>query len=156
MVDVYQSDVLAEETHSGGVWMLLIVPALIGPVTALWLAHTEFVFWAAMLAIVIAVACGAVMSSGFQYRFTRQGVEVRMLGFQLRSIPRQSIVGYSIESWSLNQGYGIRGTGNRRAFVWCNKVVHIKTTSGDTFLGHSDPERIVRDLEMVTGFLTRG
>jgi len=29
--------------------------------------------------------------------------------------------------------------------------VHIKTSNGEIFLGHNDPERIVRDLNMVTG-----
>ena len=77
-----------------------------------------------------------------------------MLGFRLRSIPKQSILSYSIEPWSLIRGYGIRGIGNRRAYVWCNQVVHIKTTNGDIFLGHNDPARIVRDLDMVTGVVT--
>jgi len=40
-----QSDVLVEETHSGGVWTLLMIPAMIGPVTALWLPHNQFVLW---------------------------------------------------------------------------------------------------------------
>jgi hypothetical protein len=94
--------------------------------------------------------------SGFQYRFLRHGVEIRMLGFRLRSIPKQSIVSYAIEPWTLIRGYGIRGIGSTRAYVWCNKVVHIKTSNGEVFLGHSDPERIVRDLDLVTGALTRG
>ena len=49
--------------------------------------------------------------SGFQYRFLRDGVEIRMLGFRLRSIPKQSIVSYSIEPWAFIRGYGIRGIG---------------------------------------------
>jgi len=65
-------------------------------------------------------------------------------------------VSYSIEPWAFMRGYGIRGIGNTRAYVWCNKVVHIRTSNGEIFLGHSDPERIVRDLDMVTGVLTRG
>jgi hypothetical protein len=65
-------------------------------------------------------------------------------------------VSYSIEPWAFIRGYGIRGIGNTRAYVWCNKVVHIRTSNGEIFLGHSDPERIVRDLDMVTGVLTRG
>ena len=154
--DVGQNDVLAEETHSGGAWILLILAALIGPVTALWLSHAKVVFWPAMLAVAIGVAVSAMALSGFQYRFLRHGVEVRLLGFRVRSIPKQSIVGYSIESWNLIRGYGIRGIGSTRAFVWCNKVVHIKTTNGDTYLGHSDPQRIVRDLDMVTGMVARG
>ena len=78
-----------------------------------------------------------------------------MLGFRLRFLPKESIVGYNIEPWSLIRGYGIRGVGRTRAYVWCNKVVHIKTSTGDIFLGHHDPERIVRDLDMVMGVVTR-
>ena len=59
---------------------------------------------------------------------------------------------YSIEPWGLPRGYGIRGIGSTRAYVWCNQVVHIKTTNGDIFLGHRDPKRIIRDLNQVTGF----
>ena len=76
--------------------------------------------------------------------------------FRLRSIPKQAIVRYSIEPWALMRGYGIRGVGSTRAYVWGNKVVHITTTNGEVFLGHSDPERIIRDLDRVTGFVTRG
>ena len=59
-------------------------------------------------------------------------------------------------AWAFMRGYGIRGLGNTRAYVWCNKVVHIRLSNGDVFLGHNDPERIVRDLDMVTGVVTRG
>ena len=79
-----------------------------------------------------------------------------MLGFRLRLVPKQSIVSYSIEPWAFIRGYGIRGIGSTRAYVWGNQVVHIKTSDGEIFLGHSDPERIVRDLDLVTGFVTRG
>ena len=97
----------------------------------------------------IGFATIAAAWSGFQYRFLRHGVEIRSLGFRLRSIPRQQIQSYAPESWSLVRGYGIRGIGNTRAYVWGNKVVHIKTSNGDVFLGHSDPDRIVRDLDRV-------
>ena len=156
MTDVYQSDVLAEETHSGRIWTLLIGAALVGPAISLTFTRTTVVVWAAILVGLIALGTGSMAWSGFQYRFLRQGVEIRMLGFRLRSIPKESILSYSIEPWSLIRGYGIRGIGNTRAYVWCNQVVHIKTSNGDIFLGHSDPERIVRDLVMVTGVLTPG
>ncbi len=79
-----------------------------------------------------------------------------MLGFSLRTIPKDQIVSYSIEPWSLLRGYGIRGIGRTRAYVWCNRVVHIRTQGGEIYLGHNDPERIVRDLDLVTGCVTRG
>jgi hypothetical protein len=156
MTGAFQSDVLAEETHSGRVWVAIILLALIGPAISLMMARTRVVVWAAALVGVIAFGASAMAWGGFQYRFFRHGVEIRMLGFRLRSIPRQSIVGYAIEPWVFARGYGIRGMGKTRAYVWCNKVVHIKTSNGDIFLGHKDPERIVRDLEMVTGVLKQG
>jgi hypothetical protein len=97
----------------------------------------------------IGFATIAAVWSGFHYSFLRHGVEIRTLGFRLRSIPRQQIQSYAPESWSALRGYGIRGVGNTRAYVWGNKVVHIKTSNGEIFLGHSDPQRIVRDLDRV-------
>jgi hypothetical protein len=149
MSDALLGDVLAEETHSGRAWSLLILPATIGPVIALPLARTAAVLWPAILTGLFELGVCAMAWSGFQYGFLRHGVEIRMLGFRLRSIPKQSIVSYSIEPWVFIRGYGIRGIGSTRAYVWGNKVVHIRTSNGEIFLGHNDPERIVRDLDRV-------
>lgn len=154
--DLLQGDLLAEETHSGLVWSLLILPALIAPAISLMFYPTAPARYALVVVAVVGIGALALMVSGFQYRFLRHGVEIRTLGFTLRTIPKQSIVSYSIESWGLPRGYGIRGIGSTRAYVWGNKVVHIKTTNGEVYLGHSDPEKIVRDLNQVTGFVTRG
>jgi len=152
----FQSDVLAEETHAGRIWTLLLLPALIGPAISVVFYPTAPARWALVVVAVVGIGSLALVWSGFQYRFLRHGVEVRTLGFRLRTIPKQAIVSYSIESWGLPRGYGIRGVGNTRAYVWGNKVVHIKTTNGDVFLGHSDPEKIIRDLDEMTGFVSRG
>jgi hypothetical protein len=85
--------------------------------------------------------------SGFHYFFRNSGVEIRTLGFRLRSIPRDQIKQYAVESWSPIRGYGIRGVGDSRAYVWGNQGVRIKTTRGEVFLGHSEPQRIVHDLD---------
>jgi hypothetical protein len=158
MTDTFQSDVLAEETHRSPIWILPILLALIGPAISLSQARTRttVVLWGATFVGFIALGLGAMVLSGFQYRFLQHGVEVEMLGFRLRSIPRQSIVSYSIEPWSLIRGYGIRGVGSTRAYVWCNQVVHIKTSNGDFFLGHNDPQQIVHDLDMVMSSLPHG
>jgi hypothetical protein len=156
MGDAFHGDVLAEETHSGRAWTLIILPALIGPAIAVTLAPTGTVRWPLMLVALLGLFAWAMAWSGFQYRFLQEGVEIRTLGFRLRSIPKQSIVSYSIESWAFLRGYGIRGMGSTRAYVWGKKVVHIRTSNGEVFLGHSDPERIVRDLDMVTGVVARG
>ena len=152
--DVLQGDLLAEETHSGLVWGLLVLPALIVPAISLTFYPTPAARYAVAIVAVVGVGTLALMVSGFQYRFLRHGIEIRTLGFTLRTIPKQAIVSYSIESWGLPRGYGIRGIGNTRAYVWGNKVVHIKTTNGEVYLGHSDPEKIIRDLNQVTGFVS--
>jgi hypothetical protein len=151
MNDALQVDVLAEETHSGRLWSVIILLALLGPMIGVALVPSPVIRWIVVLLAVVATGVFAMSWSGFQYRFLRRGVEIRLLGLQLRSIPKESIVSYAIEPWNLVRGYGIRGIGSSRAYVWCNQVVHIKTTTGDIFLGHNDPARIVRDLDMVTG-----
>ena len=143
------TDLLAEETHSGRIFILLILPAIVGPAIAAALVPVPALRLSMALAGLIGFATIAAAWSGFQYRFLRHGVEIRILGFRLRSIPRQQIQSYTPESWSALRGYGIRGIGSTRAYVWGNKVVHIKTSNGDIFLGHSDPQRIVRDLDRV-------
>jgi hypothetical protein len=149
--EIDSSDLLVEETHSAGAWVWLILPAVIGPVIGASMVPVP----AARVAMAVVVLIGSVTitvaCSGFQYRFLKQGVEIRVLGFRLRSVPREQIQGYTVEPWSALRGYGIRGVGNTRAYVWGNKVVHIKTSNGDIFLGHSDPARIVRDLDKVMG-----
>ncbi len=153
--NAFQSDVLAQETHSGRAAGLIILLALMGPLVALALAPTRTPMLPVALVGLVGVFALAMAWSGFQYRFRHDGVEIRMLGFSLRTIPKDEIVSYSIEPWSLIRGYGIRGIGSTRAYVWCNRVVHIRTQSGDIYLGHDDPQRIVRDLDMVTRVVTR-
>jgi hypothetical protein len=143
------ADLLVEETHRGGMMALLILPAILGPAIAAYWVPLPALRFSMGLVAVIGLATTAAAWSGFQYRFLRHGVEVRTLGFRLRSIPRQQIQSYATESWSAMRGYGIRGVGQTRAYVWGNKVVHIKTSNGDIFLGHSDPQRIVSDLDQV-------
>lgn len=144
------NDLLAEETHSGRAWTLLILPAIAGPVIAGMLVPAPAIRISMVLVGLIGLATIAAAWNGFQYRFLVHGMEIRALGFRLRSIPRQQIQSYTVESWSALRGYGIRGVGKTRAYVWGNKVVHIKTSNGDVYLGHSDPAQIVRDLDMVT------
>jgi hypothetical protein len=143
------TDLLVEETHSGRAIGLFFLAPLIGLSIAASMVPAPAFRLSLALVGLIGLATIAAAWSGFQYRFLRHGLEIRALGFRLRSIPRQQIQSYAIEPWSALRGYGIRGVGNSRAYVWGNKVVHIKTLSGDIFLGHSDPQRIVRDLDRV-------
>ena len=151
-----RSDVIAVETHSSPLWGLIILLAVVGPAVSVALVPSAPARAALAVVAVIGLGAFAMAWGGFQYRFLRHGVEIRTLGYRLRTIPKQEIVSYSIEPWSLMRGYGIRRRGNLRAYVWGSKVVHIKTTNGEIFLGHGDPERIIRDLDRMTGLVNSG
>ena len=128
---------------------LLVLPAMLGPALAASVVPTPALRVSLGLVALVGFAATIMAWSGFQYRFLRHGLEIRTLGFRLRSIPRMQIQSYAAESWNAFRGYGIRGFGNCHSYVWGNKVVHIKTLNGDIFLGHHDPARIVRDLDRV-------
>ena len=142
--------VIAEESHGSRAWSLLFIALLLAQiVAALAIAAPSVRLTSAILGVLFAVIAVHVWT-GFQYFFSSAGVEIRTLGFRLRSIPREEIKQYAVESWNPLRGYGIRGIGNRRAYVWCNSGVRIQTTDGEVFLGHNEPERIVRDLDSIT------
>jgi hypothetical protein len=147
-----EAQTLAEETHGSpvfaGVFLLL---GLFQFSVAIAIPQTGVRIAMALLGgLMLLIAAHAW--SGFLYRFTPSGLEISTLGFRLRSITRDQIARYGIEKWTALRGYGIRGVGNTRAYVWGNQVVHISTLEGEVFLGHNDPERIVRDLDRVKQF----
>lgn len=100
--------------------------------------------------ILVTIACAAMAWDGFHYLFSPAGVEIRTLGFRLRSVPINEIESYAVDRWSTLGGYGIRGVGNTRAYVWSKTGVRIKTTEGEIFLGHEEPGRIIHDLDLLT------
>jgi hypothetical protein len=141
--------VLAEESHGSPT---LAAAFLLFGILQLWLCvsipQSTVRGVTALLAIVFLLLCAHAWS-GFQYRFTPAGVEISTLGVRLRSIPQSQITKYRIEKWMALRGYGIRGLGNVRAYVWGNDVVHISTVDGEVFLGHKDPARLMRGLDAV-------
>ncbi len=140
---------IAEEVHAGQGWGLLLLLPLVG---FAWSMSTPALSAArvplGLVSLILLAAC-VMACSGFHYLFTSSGVEVRTLGFRLRTIPAGQIKEYARDKWSIAGGYGIRGVGNRRAYVWGNQGVRIKTTDGEVFLGHNHPERIIHDLDAV-------
>jgi hypothetical protein len=146
-------NVLAHETHNSPLWgcvLLLPMFGLIVAATSVPLLGIRI----AMAAAGLVITGAAIMAwSGFHYIFTPAGLEIRTLGFRLRSVPAGRIREYAVGSWSIAGGYGIRGLGDRRAYVWGNKGVRIKTTEGEIFLGHNDPERVIRDLDLMKQFV---
>lgn len=147
-VPLPNGDTFTVETHASRLWGAVILVAMLGPIVAMALAPGT-VRIPMILVAVIGIFAFVMAWAGFQYQFMQHGVEIRLLGFRLRSIPRSAIVSYAIEPWAFMRGYGIRGIGSTRAYVWCNQVVHIRTTNGDVYLGHNDPAQIVRDLDQM-------
>jgi hypothetical protein len=142
--------VIAEESHGSRAWSLLFIALLLAQFAAAIVIPAPPMRIASIILCALFAVIAVQVWTGFQYFFSSAGVEIRTLGFRLRSIPREDIRQYAVESWNPLRGYGIRGIGNRRAYVWCNKGVRIQTTDGEVFLGHSEPDRIVRDLNSIT------
>jgi hypothetical protein len=141
--------VIAEESHGSRAWSLLFIALLLAQFSAAIAIPVPPVRIASVVLGLLFAVIAVHIWTGFHYLFTSAGVEIRTLGFRLRSIPWEDIRQYAVESWNPLRGYGIRGIGNRRAYVWCNKGVRIQTTGGEVFLGHNEPERIVRDLDAI-------
>jgi Domain of unknown function (DUF1648) len=141
--------VLARETHSSPAFAAVMALPTIGFALVIAIAPLGGVKLVLGLAMVLMLGGAAMAWSGFQYLFSPVGVEIRTLGFRLRSIPAGEIKSYAIDGWNLLRGYGIRGIGERRAYVWGNRGVRIKTFEGEVFLGHDEPEKIVHDLDLV-------
>jgi hypothetical protein len=141
--------VLANETHASAVFGIVLgLPAI---AFAFLIAEVPIAGLKIALGVgMILLAFGAAMAaSGFHYIFTPAGLEIRTLGFRVRSIPAHAIESYAADSWSGLGGYGIRGVGEWRAYVWGNRGVTIKTLEGTVFLGHDYPAKIVHDLDLL-------
>ena len=144
--------VLAEEVHAGRVFaLILFLPVAIELAVIYAIPNTGLRITFALVAVIL-LAAGAMAWNGFTYVFTSSGVEIRTLGFRLRSIPAQQIKEYASGQWNIIGGYGVRGIGERRAYVWGNRGVRIKTETGEVFLGHKNPDQIIHDLDAVKQF----
>jgi hypothetical protein len=143
------SDVLAEEVHSGKkLAAFFLLPAAVMAAIAVTVPNLTARLALGASAVIMALAY-AMAWDGFHYFFTRHGVEIRTLGFRLKSIPVLQIKNYEIQNWNTLRGLGIRGIGNRKAYVWGKTGVRVEMYDGEVFLGHSDPQRIVHDLNVI-------
>ena len=73
MVDAFLVDVLAEETHSGRAWSLIILLAVFVPLIGVGLCPPTAVRWPLILLGPLGLYAWAMAWSGFQYRFLRDG-----------------------------------------------------------------------------------
>jgi len=148
-VESPQIGIGTEEVHASFVWAIVfaVMTAVeLGLVAIIPIGGLRVVM---VLPAFLLLGVTALAWSGFHYRFSNHGVEISTLGFRLRSIPLDNIKAYAIAPWNPMCGYGIRGIGERRAYVWCNSGVRIMLSDGEVFLGHNDPEKIMHDLNAI-------
>lgn len=156
-VQLPAGNVLAIERHNSKVLALLLGVAVVPMIAVMTAIPITGVRVALGTGAVLMLASAALAGDGFHYVFSSSGVEIRTLGFRLRSIAAVEIKSYAIGRWSAFGGcgvcgiggYGIRGVGEKRAYVWGNRGVLIKTLEGEVFLGHDRPEQIIRDLDLI-------
>jgi len=141
--------VYATETHASAVWALVCGAPLLIFIPVVATAPVAALKVALGLAALVGIWGASMAAFGFQYKFSSSGVDIRTLGFRLRSIAASEIRSYAESDWPFWNGRGIRGVGNRRAYVWGNRGVRIQTNTGEVFLGHNEPRRIIRDLDRI-------
>jgi len=139
----------AEEVHGSLLWASVFTGFTaieVGVIAAIPLGGLRSVM---ALPALLLLGAAALAWGGFHYRFTGHGVEISTLGFRLRSIPLENIRAYAVAPWNPMGGYGIRGIGERRAYVWGNTGVRLMLSDGEVFLGHREPEKIMHDLNLM-------
>jgi Protein of unknown function (DUF1648) len=144
-----QAEAGTEEVHASSLWALVfaaMTAAELGVIAIIPIAGLRLVM---ALPALLLLGVTALAWSGFHYRFSNHGIEISTLGLRLRSIPLENIKAYAVAPWNAMGGYGIRGIGERRAYVWCNTGVRIMLSDGEVFLGHNDPEKIMHDLNVI-------
>ena len=144
-----QSELVAEEVHAGKAWsVVFLAPVIVLVAVALAVPNSVARMTLCVVGFVMLTAL-AMAWDGFHYYFSRHGVEIRTLGFRLKSIPLLQIKNYEIQKWNPVRGFGIRGVGNHKAYVWGKTGVRVQMYDGEVFLGHNDPQRIVHDLNVI-------
>ncbi len=139
----------AEEVHGSMLWASVFTVLTAVELGVIAIIPLSGLRWALALPALLLLGAAALAWSGFHYRFTGHGIEISTLGFRLRSIPLENIRAYAIAPWNPMGGYGIRGIGERRAYVWGNTGVRLMLSDGEVFLGHGEPERIMQDLNLI-------
>jgi len=144
--------VVAEERHGSGRAAIGMLALGAGVMALVMLVPPHFVAIPVVLMVVIGLSALWAWR-GFDYRFTTAAVEIRTFGIRLRRIPLLEIKEFNAEEvHPLTDfgGWGIKGFGSDTAYIWGgHTALHIKTYQGDVYLGHRDPERLGRDMEMV-------
>jgi hypothetical protein len=138
-----------EEVHASSLWAIVFAAMTAVELSVVAIIPVGGLRLVMILPALLLLGVTALAWSGFHYHFSSHGVEISTLGFRLRSIPLENIRAYAVAPWNPMGGCGIRGIGERRAYVWCNTGVRIMLSDGEVFLGHQNPEKIMNDLNAI-------
>src|SRR5256886_855224 len=112
-VQLSASNVLAVERHQSKMLAVVLGAAAVAMIAVIAAIPVMGVRIALGTAVVLMVASAALAWDGFRYGFTPSGVEVRTLGFRLRSIPTADITNYAVGRWKVMGGYRTRRVGDK-------------------------------------------
>ncbi len=142
--------VLAEEIHRSSRRFWINLPFCMGLAVAWSLAPDPL--WKGVV-VLLAFVVGYFMWliwAGFRYRFHAEGVEIAGPLGRLEFIPATEILGGEvrpIRPLAEFGGWGIRGAGRRRAYVWeGRRALCLRLRRGEVYLGHAEPERLLEHL----------
>jgi Protein of unknown function (DUF1648) len=149
-----QGRLLAEEIQRAPLAGMFFAVATVLVISAAVRISSYAPFWVKLLLYGASPLCLWVTLQafgGFRYRITSTGVEVRTGGIRMCSIPKANIQEYRVaqcDPLADFGGWGIRILPGRRAFIWHgHEAVRIRTPRRDFYLGHDQPERLVKDLD---------
>ena len=139
----------AEEVHAAPLWALVF--AVLTAVELVVIAVIPFRGLRLVMSLpaLILLAVTALAWSGFHYRFTVTASRSALSASVCAPFRCENIKAYAVAPWNPMGGYGIRGIGERRAYVWGNSGVRIMLSDGEVFLGHREPEKIMNDLNLI-------
>ena len=151
-----QGRLLAEEMQRAPFAGLFFAVATVLVISAAVRISSSAPLWVKLLLYAASPLCLWVTLQafgGFRYRITSTGVEVRTGGIRVCTIPKANIQDYriaQIDPLGDFGGWGIRMLPGKRAFIWHgHEAVRIRTPQRTVYLGHDQPERLVKDLDVM-------
>lgn len=151
--DAHGGERIAQEVHSSPLMASMFAVIAVVMIASTGLMHATGAVRGILVTVgLILLGCAIWAYTGFIYRITTAGLEIRMFGLPIRFIPAVDI--QSLRAEDCNPltdfgGWGIRGIGKMRAYIWGgNRCVHVHTHTGDEiYLGLRDADRMVQELE---------
>jgi hypothetical protein len=148
-----QGQILAEEHHGSSSLAGLLLGIGVVMLALVMEFHAAGAAKGALVLVgVTLLICALWARTGFVYRVSASGVEIRTLAMPIRFVPMSDVEFVRAQNCNPLKdfgGWGIRGMGNMRAYIWGgNRCVQIRTHSGDKlYLGITDADRLAREIE---------